>query len=129
NNVFVGDNNFGNLYYFRVNPDRSALVLDNIPDLLIDNEQEQSSIIFGNGFGAITDLETGPDGYLYVTSYDAGTIYRIVPSSVASSSLSAGTEEAGTPMSSIDEQEQDGQDDDEEESASDDDENGDDGNN
>jgi glucose/arabinose dehydrogenase len=126
NNVFVGDNNFGNLYYFRVNPDRSALVLDNIPDLLIDNEQEQTSITFGNGFGAITDLETGPDGYLYVMSYDAGTIYRIVPSSVASSSLSAGTEEAGTPMSPVDEQEQDGQDDeDEEESASDDDENGD----
>lgn len=85
NNVFVGDNNNGNLYYFRVNPDRSALVLDNLPDFAVNNEEEQSSIIFGNGFGRITDLETGPDGYLYVLSYDAGIIYRIVPSSVLSS--------------------------------------------
>lgn len=128
NNVFVGDNNFGNLYFFRVNPDRSALVLDNIPDLLIDNEEEQSSIIFGNGFGAITDLETGPDGYLYVLSHDDGIIYRIVPSSVLSSSPTAGTEETTeTPLPAVDEQEQDEQDDDEEEeSANDGDENGDD---
>jgi aldose sugar dehydrogenase len=86
NNIFVGDYNNGNLYYFRVNPDRSALVLDNIPDLVVDNEGEQSSIIFGNGFGPVTDLETGPDGYLYVLSHDTGIIYRIVPSSVLSSS-------------------------------------------
>lgn len=83
NNVFVGDYNNGNLYYFRVNPDRSALVVDNLPDLVVDNEEEQSSITFGNGFGSITDLETGPDGYLYVLSFDSGTIYRIVPSSAA----------------------------------------------
>lgn len=86
NNIFVGDYNNGNLYYFRVNPDRSALLLDNIPDLVVDNEGEQSSIIFGNGFGPVTDLETGPDGYLYVLSHDTGIIYRIVPSSVLSSS-------------------------------------------
>ena len=63
-----------------MNPDRSALVLDNVPDLVVDNEEEQSSIIFGNGFGAITDLETGPDGFLYILSFDDGIIYRIVPS-------------------------------------------------
>ena len=80
NNVFVGDFNNGNLYFFRMNPDRSALVLDNVPDLVVDNEEEQSSIIFGNGFGAITDLETGPDGFLYILSFDDGIIYRIVPS-------------------------------------------------
>lgn len=68
-----------------MNPDRSALVLDNLPDFVVNNEEEQSSIIFGNGFGRITDLETGPDGYLYVLSYYAGIIYRIVPSSVLSS--------------------------------------------
>jgi glucose/arabinose dehydrogenase len=83
NNVFVGDYNNGNLYYFTVSPDRSAIVLDNLPDLVVDNEEEQSSIIFGTGFGPITDLETGPDGYLYVLSLGSGTIYRIVPSSAA----------------------------------------------
>jgi glucose/arabinose dehydrogenase len=83
NNIFVGDYNNGNLYYFRVNSDRSALVIDNLSDLVVDNEEDQSSITFGSGFGSITDLETGPDGYLYVLSLDSGTIYRIVPSSAA----------------------------------------------
>ena len=110
-----------------MNPDRSGLVLDNIPDLVVDNEQELSSILFGNGFGPITDLETGPDGYLYVLSYDDGIIYRIVPSSVLSSSSAAGTAETAVPASPIDEQEQEEQD--EEESASDGEENGDDENN
>jgi glucose/arabinose dehydrogenase len=124
NNVFVGDNNNGNLYYFRVNPDRSAFVLDNLPDLVVDNEEEQSSIILGNGFGSITDLETGPDGYLYVLSHDAGIIYRIVPSL----SPTATVPETASPMSPIDGQVQNEQDE-EEGSASDGDEDGDDENN
>jgi hypothetical protein len=126
NNVFVGDNNYGNLYYFTVSPDRSSLALDNVPDSFIDNEEEQSSVTFGNGFGAITDLETGPDGYLYVLSYDDGIIYRIVPSSVLSPLPTVGTEETTeTPLPAVDEQEQD----EEEGSVSDGDENGDDENN
>jgi aldose sugar dehydrogenase len=32
---------------------------------------------FGSGFGGITDIETGPDGFLYVLSFDNGVIYRI----------------------------------------------------
>jgi len=38
--------------------------------------------IFGAGFGVITDLQVGPDGYLYVLSYDKsdGRIYKIVSS-------------------------------------------------
>jgi aldose sugar dehydrogenase len=35
--------------------------------------------IFGDDFGGITDLEVGPDGYLYVLSYVSGTIFRIIP--------------------------------------------------
>ncbi|MGH9978798.1 MAG: PQQ-dependent sugar dehydrogenase [Nitrososphaeraceae archaeon] len=94
NNVFVGDDNFGNLYYFVVNPDRTGFVLDSIPDLVVDNEEEQSSIVFGSGFGSITDIETGPDdGYLYILSYDNGIIYRVLPSTV-SSSLALPTESA-----------------------------------
>ena len=45
---------------------------------------ELTSVILGKGFGVITDLQVGPDGYLYVLGYD-GTIYRIVPSSYLSS--------------------------------------------
>jgi aldose sugar dehydrogenase len=80
NNVFVGDNNNGNLYYFEVNPERNGFVLETVPDLVVDNGEEQSSIVFGSGFGSITDLVTGPnDGYPYVLSLDNGIIYRITP--------------------------------------------------
>jgi hypothetical protein len=36
-----------------------------------------SSITVGKGFAAITDIETGPDGNLYFSSYLDGKIYRI----------------------------------------------------
>ncbi len=42
--------------------------------------KQNSDIIFGDGFGGISDLEVGPyDGYLYVVSLGHGAIYRIVP--------------------------------------------------
>ena len=38
-------------------------------------------IIFGEGFGGITDIELGPDdGFLYILTFDGdrkGTIYRV----------------------------------------------------
>ena len=40
NNVFVGDNNNGNLYYFKMNPERNGFLLDTVPDLVIDNEED-----------------------------------------------------------------------------------------
>jgi glucose/arabinose dehydrogenase len=39
-----------------------------------------SKAFFEKGFGAITDIEVGPDGYLYVVSIGLGEIFRIVPS-------------------------------------------------
>jgi glucose/arabinose dehydrogenase len=43
--------------------------------------QDSQPIIFASGFdGGITDLQVGPDGYLYVAAF-AGSIYRIVSSS------------------------------------------------
>jgi glucose/arabinose dehydrogenase len=35
------------------------------------------SILFAQGFAGVTDIKTGPDGLLYVLSFDDGTIYRI----------------------------------------------------
>jgi hypothetical protein len=37
--------------------------------------------VFGEGFAGISDLEVGPDGYLYVVSLGQGKIFRIVPAS------------------------------------------------
>jgi glucose/arabinose dehydrogenase len=85
NNIFIGDNNNGNVYYLEVNDDRTGLKFDasqtGLNDLVVDNEEELSSIIFGSGFGSITDIATSPDGFLYIVSFEDGIIYRITPSS------------------------------------------------
>ena len=79
-NIFVGDINNGNLYFFTVNDNRTGLVLDNgLEDLVADSQQEVDAVTFGTGFvGGITDIETGPDGYLYILAF-GGDLYRIVP--------------------------------------------------
>jgi glucose/arabinose dehydrogenase len=83
NNIFVGDNNNGDVYYLEVNEDRTGLKFDatqtGLLDLVVDNEEELSAIIFGSGFGSITDIATGPDGFLYVLSFEDGIVYRIMP--------------------------------------------------
>src|SRR3712207_6181450 len=83
NDMFVGDVHNGWIYHFDLNEYRTDLILD---DLLADKvahtdseREEHVSIIFGGGFEGITDLEVGPDGYLYVVSIGQGAIYRIVP--------------------------------------------------
>jgi aldose sugar dehydrogenase len=50
-----------------------------LTDQVADDEEELSEIIFGSGFeDGITDIETGPDGFLYILTFD-GNIYRILP--------------------------------------------------
>ena len=39
-------------------------------------------IIFGTGFGCVSDVVAGPDGLLYIVSLSDGTIYRIVPKAI-----------------------------------------------
>jgi glucose/arabinose dehydrogenase len=79
NNIFAGDINNGNLYYFEVNEERDGLVLGGaLSDLVADSDSELEAITIGTGFRGITDIETGPDGHLYVLSY-SGSVYRIVP--------------------------------------------------
>jgi glucose/arabinose dehydrogenase len=84
NNIFVGDINNGNLYFFEVNQDRSGLTFHDprLLDLVADPVKEDvrgelSSLILGEGFGRITDVESGPDGFLYILTYEDGKIYRI----------------------------------------------------
>ena len=81
-NMFVGDINNGNLYFFTINSNRTGLDLGGIAgleDLVADNNEELDAVIFGREFsGGITDIETGPDGYLYILTL-AGDLYRIVP--------------------------------------------------
>jgi aldose sugar dehydrogenase len=44
---------------------------------VVDDNDELSSITIGTGFGSIADIKTGPDGLLYILSFDDGNIYRI----------------------------------------------------
>ena len=90
NNIFAGDITQGNLYFFEVNENRNGLKFDTqnnpgLSDLVADTDEESSSIILGTGFGGITDIETGPDGFLYVLTYDRstgdGNLYRVTSSS------------------------------------------------
>ena len=84
NDMFVGDVRNGNIYRFELNEPRTQLLLNGaLQDNVADDEDEIGEIIFGDGFeGGITDLEIGPDGYLYIVSgiWSAeGKIYRIAP--------------------------------------------------
>lgn len=92
NNIFVGDYNNGNLYFFKLNKNRDGFEFNKnqtgLSDLVADNAKERSEVVLGTGFDIITDIQTGPDGYLYILSYseyaddrpdNISRIYRIVP--------------------------------------------------
>jgi len=88
NNIFVGDYNNGNLYYFRVNKTRNGIEPDinqvktgGLSNLIVDNDNQLAAVTFGTGFGGVSDIKTGPkDGFVYVLSINDGSIYRIRPS-------------------------------------------------
>lgn len=49
-----------------------------ISDWLISNEiTESESLLFGRNFGVATDIQTGPNGNLFVVSLSHGAIYEI----------------------------------------------------
>ena len=79
NDMFVGDGKFGNIYHFDLRDNRTKLAIYTpLADKIADNTKELEKLIFGSGFVIVTDLEIGPDGYLYVLSY-RGEIWKIVP--------------------------------------------------
>ena len=80
NDMFVSDIKNGRIYHFDLNDRRDSLVLSgNLTDKVADTDKELNDLIFGSGFGGITDMDVGPDGYLYVLSFGNGAIYKISP--------------------------------------------------
>ena len=80
NDMFVGDVHNGRIYHFDLTSDRKDLVLPQaLSSRIIEKPSSPgvSSIVFGEGFGGITDLEMGPDGNLYVVSIGLGSIFQI----------------------------------------------------
>jgi glucose/arabinose dehydrogenase len=80
NDAFVSDITQGNIYRFDLTNNRTGLKVEgSLADKIVNNATENNGIIFGEGFGGISDLEVGPyDGYLYVVSLGHGAIYRVV---------------------------------------------------
>jgi len=82
NDIFVGDAHNGRIYHFKLNNERNDVVLPEIlAGKIIENPVNLGAedIVFGDGFGGITDLTVGPDGYLYVVSIGQGKVFRILP--------------------------------------------------
>jgi glucose/arabinose dehydrogenase len=80
--AFVGDISLGNLYRFTLNDDRSELALHgSLSDKVANSDSQLKNVIFGKDFGGISDIEQGPDGYLYIVSFGLGKVFRIVPDS------------------------------------------------
>ena len=84
NDLFVADANTGSIYHFDLINNRTELKLGGLlKDKIANTLDETKDIIFANGFGRITDLEIGPDGFLYVLSSedDGAALYKISRSS------------------------------------------------
>jgi aldose sugar dehydrogenase len=85
NDLFVANIHNESIFHFDLTNDRNGLSLSGpLKDKVADDNKEIEGNLFAKQFnGGITDLEVGPDGYLYVVSGiwgSEGKIYRIVPS-------------------------------------------------
>jgi aldose sugar dehydrogenase len=80
NDMLIADVHTGRIYHFELNQNRTGLLLNgSLRDKVGNTYGELDPVIFARGFGIITDLEIGPDGYLYVVALNDGKIYRVLP--------------------------------------------------
>jgi aldose sugar dehydrogenase len=82
NDLFVA-NVEGQIYHFELSANRTQLELGGpLSDKIAQNPDEMQTSTFGSQFGIITDMEVGPDGFLYVLTgvrNVEGKIYRLSP--------------------------------------------------
>lgn len=74
----------GYLFRFKLSNDRLSLAPTDsrLQDKVADNLDkfdvtESESLLIGKNFGVTTDIQTGPDGNLYVVSLSNGSVYQI----------------------------------------------------
>ena len=76
--LIFGEANSPNLWLLRLNANRDGFVLTgDLADGVFD--PGDSFAPFGTDFRVITDIQTGPDGAVYLAALGADTIYRIAP--------------------------------------------------
>jgi aldose sugar dehydrogenase len=80
NDMFIADQNTFRIYHFKLNQNRTELRLQGpLADKVADSKDELDGTVFATLGQSISDLEVGPDGYLYLVSNWSGKIYRIAP--------------------------------------------------
>jgi DNA-binding beta-propeller fold protein YncE len=90
NDLFVADFNYGNIYHFNLDKNRTGLALEGpLADRVANSPEEAKAVVFAEGIGGITDMEVGPDGFLYVLSLAQGKMYRIVPAAITETTSAA----------------------------------------
>lgn len=74
----------GHLFHFNLTGNRSKIGVDDpaLDDRVADNIckfdiTESETLLFGTNFGVATDIQTGPNGNLFVVSISNGSIYEI----------------------------------------------------
>ena len=82
NNTNTNNNNNNTINGKKTNNNRDSLLLDGqLSNKIANTTEESNEVLFATGFAGVTDLEVGPDGYLYILTFhkSQGSIYRIVP--------------------------------------------------
>ena len=78
NDLFVGDSNNGTIYHFDLDKNRTKLSLNgSLSDKVVNSDYELESHVLLRGLGAITDIETGDDGYLYFSTVGETSIDKL----------------------------------------------------
>jgi glucose/arabinose dehydrogenase len=88
NDLFVGGARDllegGHLFHLNLTGNRNKIGVDDprLEDRVADNLNkweltESESLLFGRNFGVVTDIQTGPNGNLYLVSLTHGAVYEI----------------------------------------------------
>lgn len=74
----------GHLFHFNLTGNRRMIAVDDprLEDRVADNLAkfeitESETLLIGENFGTVTDIQTGPNGNLFIVSIDHGAIYEI----------------------------------------------------
>jgi len=74
----------GHLFHFNLTGNRRAVAVDDprLEDRVADNTfkfdiRESESLLFGRNFGVVTDVQTGPNGNLFLVSLSSGNVYEV----------------------------------------------------
>ncbi len=77
--VLVGDNNYGNIYRFPLTPTRDDIspASAELEDRVLDSLDVADPLYWARGFSVLTDIEVGPDGFVYAVGMRDSSVFRI----------------------------------------------------